>query len=111
MWKTVLAKLRLVGCDAAMILQWQRNPAETGKVCVFAGRAGTLFCASRGTGESLELPSWGVGEGQVQAACVDQCPEVREGLPRPRASEQKEATGLGSVVHTAVASEVRARTP
>ena len=49
-------------------------------------QAGTSTVMKRRDRESLELPSGGVGEGQVQAACVDQCPEVREGLPRPRAS-------------------------
>ena len=64
-----------------------KEPAETGKVCVCSQeQAGTSTVMKRTDRESLELPSGGVGEGQVQAACVDQCPEVREGLPRPRAS-------------------------
>ena len=47
-------------------------------VCVCSQeRAGTSTVTKQRDRESLELPSWGVGEGQVQAACVDQSPEVR----------------------------------
>lgn len=93
-----------------MILQWQRNPAEAGKVCVCSQEhVGTSTVMKRRDRESLELPSWGVGEGQVQAACVDQCPEVREGLPRPRDSEQKGSHRAWLSGSTAVASEVCAK--